>query len=38
MIAMLQCLMEAADHAGCLAERLGVPLRLIDVHRFPDGN
>ena len=37
MIAMLQCLMEAADHAGRLAERRGMPLRLIDVHRFPDG-
>lgn len=37
MSAVLQCLPAAADDAGRLAARLGVPVHIIDVHRFPDG-
>lgn len=37
MTVMLQCLAAAADHAGRLAERLGLPLHVIGLHRFPDG-
>ena len=37
MTVALQCLAAAADHGRRLAERLGVPLHVIDVHRFPDG-
>jgi ribose-phosphate pyrophosphokinase len=35
--AALQCLPAAVDDAERLAARLGVPLKVIDVHRFPDG-
>lgn len=37
MNAALQCLTGAADDAGRVAARLGVPVHIIDVHRFPDG-
>jgi ribose-phosphate pyrophosphokinase len=33
----VQCLAGAAEHAGRLAARLGLPTHVIDVHRFPDG-
>lgn len=35
--AVIQCLPEAAGDAARLADRLGVPCHVIDVHRFPDG-
>ncbi|MCK9907593.1 ribose-phosphate diphosphokinase [Microbacteriaceae bacterium K1510] len=34
---VIQCLPEAAADAARLAEKLGVPCHVIDVHRFPDG-
>lgn len=34
---MLQYLPSAATEAARLAERLGVPMHAIDLHRFPDG-
>lgn len=37
MSATLQCLAAAVGDAGRLAARLGVPVDVIDVHRFPDG-
>ena len=37
MTAVVQCLAHAAGDAGRLAERLGMAVHLIDVHRFPDG-
>lgn len=35
--AILQCLPGATEQAGRLANRLGVAMHVIDVHRFPDG-
>lgn len=37
MTAVVQCLGIAANDAGRLAARLDVPVHVIDVHRFPDG-
>lgn len=37
MSTALQCLAASAGDAGRLAARLGVPVEVIDVHRFPDG-
>jgi ribose-phosphate pyrophosphokinase len=34
---VVQCLAAAAEDAGRLAARLGMPVDVIDVHRFPDG-
>lgn len=34
---VIQCLPEAAADAVRLADKLGVPFHVIDVHRFPDG-
>ena len=37
MTAVLQCLAAAAGDGQRLAAQLGVPMHVIDVHRFPDG-
>lgn len=34
---IVQCLSDGAADAARLADKLGVPLHVIDVHRFPDG-